>query len=149
VPRPVLLAFAISCLAYQGPVENRVFELGNSERRAHGIRPLAWDDSLAAQARLHSRRMAELGFFAHRDPKRGALGERIGGAGLSRRVIAENLHRSYGYGDPAHAAVEGWMGSPGHRRNLLNGGFTVTGIGVARARDGTWFATQIFASRRQ
>jgi uncharacterized protein YkwD len=91
--------------------------------------------------------MAELGFFSHQDPKRGSLGQRLGG-GFSRGLMAENLHRSSGYNDPALVAVEGWMGSAGHRRNLLNRQFTSTGIGFSRARDGTWFATQIFASRR-
>jgi uncharacterized protein YkwD len=143
--RPVLLVLTIFCLAqgYPGPVENRVLELANGQRRARGIRPLVWDEHLARQARLHSRRMAELGFFGHQDPKRGSLGQRIG---ASRRVVAENLHRSYGYNDPADVAVQGWMDSDGHRRNLLNSRFTVTGIGLARAGDGTWFATQLFAA---
>jgi uncharacterized protein YkwD len=65
--------------------------------------------------------------------------------GVSRPSLAENLHRSFGYNDPAAVAVDGWLKSPGHRRNLLNPNFRLTGIGVARARDGTWYAAQIFA----
>ena len=129
-----------------GPEENRILVLANRERRERGLRPLVWDDKLAEAARTHSDRMAVLGFFGHRDPERGSLGERLGSGGLSRRAIAENLHRSYGYGDPAKVAVDGWMTSDGHRRNLLNGLYTLTGVGIARAKDGTTFATQIFSS---
>ena len=144
MPALVLLLLTMLWL-YPGPVENRVLELANRERRARGLRSLAWDERLAEQARLHSRRMVEAGFFGHHDPKRGPLGSRVP-ASQSRPAVAENLHRSYGYGDPAEVAVQGWMGSAGHRSNLLNARFTVTGIGAVRARDGAWFVTQIFAS---
>lgn len=146
-------SFALSILgAWQtfgnpGPEENRILLLANRERRERDIRLLEWDDKLAEAARTHSRRMGTLGFFGHQDPERGTLGERLSAAGLSRRAIAENLHRSYGYSDPAQVAVDGWMTSEGHRRNLLNGIYTRTGVGVARAKDGTTFATQIFSTR--
>jgi uncharacterized protein YkwD len=132
-------------LADPGPDENRILMLVNRKRRERGIRPLVWDDELARAARTHSERMATLGFFGHDDPDRGAIGERLGG--VARRAVAENLHRSYGYSDPAEVAVDGWMMSQGHRRNLLSGIYTRTGIGVVRAKDGSTFATQIFSSR--
>jgi uncharacterized protein YkwD len=128
--------------------EQRVFELGNRQRRKHHLRELLWSDEIGDEARRHSLRMAELGFFSHRDPERGELHERLSAAGLLYRAAAENLHYSRGYQDPAATAVDGWMESRGHRKNLLDSEFTRTGIGVARAKDGTWHATQIFLRPR-
>jgi uncharacterized protein YkwD len=124
--------------------EQRVFELGNRQRRKRRLRELLWRDDIKDEARRHSLRMMELGFFSHHDPARGALAQRLSAAGLSFRGAAENLNYSRGYSDPPAAAVQGWMMSPGHRKNLLDSAFTHTGIGVARAKDGTWYATQIF-----
>jgi uncharacterized protein YkwD len=45
--------------------------------------------------------------------------------------------------------VEGWMGSPGHRENILNPGFEATGVALVKADDayGTYW-TQVFGTRR-
>jgi uncharacterized protein YkwD len=130
---------------YPDPVENRILRLANEERRKNRQRPLIWDEKLAEAARRHSLRMAARGVMSHDDPERGGLRERLSASGVSRPRLAENLHFSNGYNDAAEIAVEGWMSSEGHRRNLLDSGFSLTGIGVARARNGTWYATQIFA----
>jgi len=50
--------------------------------------------------------------------------------------------------DTVTVAVDGWLGSPHHRENI-EGNFDRTGVGVARARDGTWYYTQIFIARRR
>ncbi|CAL1157815.1 unnamed protein product [Cladocopium goreaui] len=39
---------------------------------------------------------------------------------------------------------EGWIKSPGHRKNL-EGAFDLCGIGVAQASTGEFFFTQLFA----
>lgn len=43
----------------------------------------------------------------------------------------------------AREAVEGWMESPGHRKNILNPRYDTSGIGVAMV-GGQAFATQVF-----
>ena len=43
----------------------------------------------------------------------------------------------------AATTVDGWLGSPGHRRNLLDGRMAREGIGVAFAPDGRVFVTQM------
>ena len=40
----------------------------------------------------------------------------------------------------------GWIGSAPHRQNL-EGSYDVTGIGIARDRDGATYATQLFVRR--
>ena len=44
----------------------------------------------------------------------------------------------------AERAVAGWMGSPGHRKNMLSPSFNETGVGMARADDGSTYITQDF-----
>ena len=59
------------------------------------------------------------------------------------RGAAENVAYNMGIADPGKAAVDGWIKSPGHRKNLL-GNYNFMGIGVFNA-NGNYFFTQIFA----
>ncbi len=43
-------------------------------------------------------------------------------------------------------AVTGWMNSPGHRRNILNGDYNEAGVGVAQVKD-YFIITQVFIKR--
>jgi uncharacterized protein YkwD len=43
----------------------------------------------------------------------------------------------------AREVVDGWLHSPGHRRNI-EGDFRLTGIGLAEGRNGMIYFTQIF-----
>jgi uncharacterized protein YkwD len=121
----------------------------NEERRRAGLQSLAWDDRLAEQARAHSRRMVERGFFEHRDPELGDLGARLKRARIRCFTCAENIFQQQGHLNPPAVAVENWMKSPGHRANILTPAFTRTGVGVAVRRDGTHFFTQIFTGERR
>ena len=75
---------------------------------------------------------------------------------------AENIHQGWRFGRTTYSggriinrewhneqkiaqfAVVGWMNSPGHRANILNGVYNREGIGVAFAPDGKLFITQNF-----
>ncbi len=69
--------------------------------------------------------------------------ERVKATGLQFTSAAENVGQNQGFDDPAGQAVEGWLHSHGHRTNI-EGRFNLTGVGVARSRNGTFFFTQIF-----
>lgn len=45
-----------------------------------------------------------------------------------------------------NAVVDGWMDSPGHRENILDGNYTESGIGVAQSHD-FFIVTQVFIER--
>ena len=65
--------------------------------------------------------------------------------------VAENLMQmdasasgqSFGAEEFAKAAVDGWMNSPEHRPQILDPGYNLSGIGVARI-GGQAVATQVF-----
>lgn len=99
----------------------------NARRVARGLVPLAADPTLDALASTWAARLAFFGSLDHGDFA-GRLRSVYPG-----RAGAENLAA----GPPtAEAVADSWMGSPGHRANLL-GPFTAAGVGRATARDGT------------
>lgn len=53
---------------------------------------------------------------------------------------AENVAYNY---KTAKIVAEGWINSPGHRRNIL-GHYTQTGIGIVRDESGKLYFTQLF-----
>jgi uncharacterized protein YkwD len=57
---------------------------------------------------------------------------------------AENVAYCDGFSDPVHTMVDGWIKSPGHRRNLL-GDFNSMGTAFAN-RGGLWYGTQFFGN---
>ncbi len=126
--------------------ETEVFELVNRERSRARLGGLAWDDRLAQLARDYSRRMAREGFFDHYDPNGKTVLDRA--ARLKNwSSIGENLFVCDGHPYFATTAVRGWMKSPTHRTNMLDRNWTATGIGIATARDGSIFITQVFTTR--
>lgn len=56
--------------------------------------------------------------------------------------IAENLAANFPDGS---ATVRGWMGSPGHNRNMLGSSYRSTGVG-AYYGGGRWYVVQLMGS---
>jgi uncharacterized protein YkwD len=115
----------------------------NQYRARRGLPPLAYDERVAAVARSHSAAMAsgERGFGHAGFQERTEAVTRLL---PTARAFAENVAYDSRTG-PRLAAlvVQGWIDSAGHRANL-EGGYDLTGIGVAVARDGRRYFTQIF-----
>ena len=127
-------------------VEQRIFQSINQVRQENRLPPLKWSAKIAERARSHSSRMVTQRFFSHQDPQFGDPGHRLRMAGITWRLCGENIFEEEGERDPVRSAVQQWMHSAGHRRNILTRGFTQTGVGVAIRRDGTYFITQMFAA---
>lgn len=125
-------------------MERQVFEAVNAERKKQRSPELQWHAGAAAAAQSHSRVMAERRFFSHTDPERGDLKTRLKNAHVGWTAIAENLFQQRGCRDPVRCAVDGWLQSAGHRRNMLNPSYTHTGIGISRDTRGTLYYTQVF-----
>ncbi len=120
----------------------------NAERARRDLRPLTVDVALSRAAERHARDMARRDFFAHESPEGTTPHQRILLAGDERpRMTGENL--AFGEREAAApaASVDGWMHSPGHRRNILRAGFAEIGIGIATRGDRTYYATTF--GRRQ
>lgn len=108
--------------------EQQVVELVNQERWSNGsLPPLKQVDLLHNSSGLHSANMAQRDFFAHCDPDTGtSAGDRMQDAGYSWTTWAENI--AAGYSTPADV-MAGWMGSSGHRANILSTSVREIGVG--------------------
>jgi len=122
-------------------VAKRAWQLSNAFRASQGLPALAWSAALCDIGRGHSRDMSEKRVpFGH-----AGFDARVRRFPGSANAAAENVAMNMGFGDPAKIAVDGWIASDGHRRNLL-GRFAESGVGVYHsALDGKWFFTQLFS----
>ncbi|HZP39931.1 MAG TPA: CAP domain-containing protein [Candidatus Binatia bacterium] len=114
----------------------QVVALVNAARADHGIRALAADTRLARAARAHTIAMA-----ASRNLSHDGWLDHIRAAGYAGGLLGENI--AYGY-PSASAVVRGWLGSSGHRANILNGGFVDTGVGCVVDPGGRLWWTEDF-----
>ena len=111
----------------------------NIYRAKHWLGPLKLNDAASKEAAGHSQAMANKTvpfghthfntriqrLYKHLNPCRGG---------------AENV--AFYRTDPKKL-VDGWINSPGHRKNIL-GSYNVTGIGIAHGKPGWAYFTQIF-----
>ena len=127
--------------------EQRAFELMNAERQVAGMSMLTWSEQASALARQHAQSMAEGRYFSHRDTYGETVDGRAAKMGVKWLAIGENIATMKGYEDPAAKALETWMNSAAHKRNILNGMYNQSAIAAAVASDGTVYFTQVFLSR--
>jgi uncharacterized protein YkwD len=140
----LLATFALAVPA-QSRRETEVFDLVNRERVKARLDILVWDDRLGSIAREYSRQMARENFFDHYDPEGKSVIDRANEARLTNWIrIGENLFACSPSPDFARRVVVGWMNSRTHRDNILDAKWTSAGIGVATARDGSLYITQVF-----
>jgi hypothetical protein len=118
----------------------QLFALANQARRAAGVAPLQWDQSLAAAAFYHCKWMVQAGQISHRYSGEPDLKERAADRGARFGTIEENV----AMGTTAPVIHDAWMKSPGHRANLLSPVVDRVGIAVIASR-GMLYAVQDFA----
>jgi hypothetical protein len=130
-------------------VEAAIIEITNTVRAEAKLGAVAVSPQLTAAARAYAALLAKSGVFSH--DADGKLEDRTQRAGYEHCTIAENLamHQdSRGFQSRALAvsAMEGWLNSPGHRRNLMTAEMTEIGVAVAKApdKDPKYIAVQLF-----
>ena len=91
--------------------------------------PLGLDAALTRAALAHSRDMAEHDSFDHRGHDGSTPSVRVERAGFgSHRMVGENI--AAGAMTPSEV-TQGWLSSPGHCENIMNGRFSLIGIAYA------------------
>ena len=135
-------------------VEIVIVDMTNDFRRKNSLAPVKPDTRLTNAARAFAGYLARTGTFAHDGDGRQPA-DRITDAGYQYCFIAENLalnQSSAGFEtrDLARQMVEGWINSPGHRRNMLAEHATDIAVAIARAPDSDpkYIAVQLFARPR-
>jgi uncharacterized protein YkwD len=130
--------------AYQiHPLENEVMKAVNEYRKSKGLSVLAPQTRAFMQSRVHcdniKKGLYPMGHEGFRDRLRIIIKAVPSGTIFAS---AENVAPSGG-ADAAGIALRGWLGSPGHRRNI-EGDFTHAGTGMAQYASGNYVLTQIF-----
>ena len=136
--RPPLASPPLS--SYPSSEEKLLLDAANRERAAAGLQALQWNDALAAAARQHAQVMVSQNLLLHQCLDELPLDQRAAQAGAKFSMIAENI----AVGPNAEAIHNGWMHSPGHRKNILNADVTAVGIATMRGSGGL-FAVQDFS----
>ena len=108
------------------------------------VPPLAWDARLADAAEDHSRDMAGNDFFSHSGSDGSSVGMRATAAGFSWSTVGENIAAGQ---RSAAEAVDGWIESPGHCRNIMNPRFASLGMACVSDPGATYgtYWTQVLA----
>ena len=152
-------------------VERHIYEMTNEQRRLAGAATLVRDEAVDLIAYGHSADMAARGYFAHDTPEGldpTARGQRAGYecrkdyGSYYTTGLAENIFQSHTYSSYMTAGVassytwledeeelarqmmDGWMDSPGHKRNILEPQYDRIGVGVQISPDEQVLATQNF-----
>ncbi len=108
----------------------QIVELTNAERAQAGLPPLAVDENLMEIAR---KRAVEITMdFSH------------SGLGALCPDCGENINRA-APSDAVRLLFAGWMGSAGHRANILREDITRIGVGVYIRPGDLAYASQVFA----
>lgn len=124
--------------------EAEIVELTNRKRRKRGLKLLKINMQLMCLARKQSASMARNNQLSHTVNGK-SLALRIKKSGYPYRHVGENVARSKRL--PPHV-VRMWMKSQGHRVNILNPHFREIGIGIAKAKNGDKYFTQIYGTPR-
>jgi uncharacterized protein YkwD len=112
----------------EGPAR-AVIRIANAERSARGLGRLKEQDAPRNAAEWMAGDMAKHDAFDHTDSRGRDFAERLRAFGYAdARLMAENIGRG---AESAQAAVQGWLSSPAHRRNLLDPEARDVGVGYA------------------
>lgn len=126
-------AGAQACTGVSAREAARMTDLINADRAARHLPLVRYDPQLARVAQGHACDMARNGFFGHTGSGNVPFAQRVRAAGRRGCVLSENL--AMGVRSPQHAHRV-WMGSPGHRQNILRPDNTHVGLGIATPRNG-------------
>jgi uncharacterized protein YkwD len=118
------------------PRTAELLDLHNRERAKGGAGALTLNAILQSAAQAHAEECASRDKLTHKGSDGSWPWDRAKRAGYPSGNVSENA--GWNYQSPADA-VSGWMGSGGHRRNLLNPAYVEAGFGYASGDSGPYW----------
>lgn len=107
-----------------------ILRLINEERKKTGRPLLTVDSTLEKAAQTKADDMVKNNYFSHTSPTYGSPFKMIQDFGISYKAAGENIA-----GNPSiEAAVESWLKSDEHKKNILSNAYNYIGIGVANSK---------------
>lgn len=104
----------------------------NAQRAANGVAPLTLNSKLNSAAQSKAEDMVTRNYWSHNTPDGQEPWVFFNNVGYKYFKAGENL--AYGF-STSDATVAGWMNSPTHKANLLDGAFTEVGFGFTNGED--------------
>jgi len=98
---------------------------------------VGWDDRLVTAALRHSQDMAQHNLFSHTGSDGSSVSMRIDASGYDWQAVGENIAAGQ---RSVREAVDGWVASPGHCRNLMNPAYEAVAL-ACTFDDGSDFRT--------
>ena len=129
--------------------ERQLVALTNQSRAASGLRALRVDSTLSSVARSRSKDMIVRNYFSHNIPPSGKqVFSLLDSKGYCYAVAGENIGWNT-YPDDASTKTihKMFMGSSGHRSNILGKRWDVVGIGAYKSSSGKKMWTVLFADK--
>lgn len=120
---------------YDAAGAKEMFNIINAERKSQGLPALKWNNNLTSGADVRSKELVSK--FSHTRPN-GKPWSTIHGDAHGENV-------AFGY-QSAVSAMAGFMGSPGHRDNILLPDFQSVAVS-AYVHEGIYYWTQLFSYR--
>jgi uncharacterized protein YkwD len=112
----------------------------NRERNALGIKELWYDDRVGDAAMIRAEELMLL--MSHDRPDGRVCGSVLDDMRIRHSAWGENI--AFGHMN-AQEVVQSWMGSEGHRENILNPKFRAIGVGVYQEPErGRFYWVQLF-----
>ena len=156
-PPPVATTAPATRSGGGGDAVQQVLALINRNRAAQGLAPYTLSSGLNASAAAHNSVMASGCGLSHQCPGEAAFGDRETAAGVHWTSAGENIGEGGGVADTEAAKAASAVGltqmmlnekapDDGHRKNILNSGYTRIGIAILRDAKGTLWLTQDFAN---
>jgi uncharacterized protein YkwD len=128
------------------PAIARVVDLTNAERERGHLPPLAVNANLSLAAQRYAEAMASGACIAHTCPPVPELTRRVELAGYTAwGRLAENVAAGQRSADEV---VVAWMGSEGHRANIMQSELTEVGVGHASGGSYGVYWVQVFGTPR-
>lgn len=120
--------------------EEKVVAIVNQERSKVGLGPVSIDETMMAGAEIRAQEQQSL--FSHTRPDGRDCFSVFSDLGIPASYRGENV----AYASPCtpEFIMNGWMGSDGHRKNILDPRFTRIGVGYFESA-GLGYWAQIFA----
>jgi uncharacterized protein YkwD len=115
----------------QTALEAQLAQQINAVRGSYGLKPLTVSAKLTSAAAAHTREMGAEGYFEHESFDSTPFWKRVARWYASRGWRSWSVGENLAYRSPdlsADSAVEMWMNSPPHRKNMLSRSWREIGI---------------------
>lgn len=106
--------------------ESELLSLINAERQKNNLSNLEIDEKLQNVARLKAQDLVQNSYFSHISPTYGTPFEMLKSHSISYKTASENIAGN----SNISSAVNSWLASEDHKKNILSNDYNYTGIAV-------------------